>query len=76
VEPKEGDLLLLSGVELTRMEQGQMATIIDRQAISVVPSELLLMVVWPERRPCCERRRRQSFGVKPTYDVGAGAPHP
>lgn len=41
--------LSLSGTDVTRLEEGQQATILDRHAaVTAIPEELLLAVVWPE----------------------------
>jgi hypothetical protein len=47
VDAREGDVVL-SGVDVTRLEEGQQATVIDRHAeIAPVPDALLLDVAWP-----------------------------
>jgi len=47
VDAREGDVVL-SGVDVTRLEEGQQATVIDRHAeIAPVPDSLLLDVAWP-----------------------------
>ncbi len=47
VDAREGDVVL-SGVDVTRLEEGQQATVIDRHAeIAPVPTQLLLDVAWP-----------------------------
>jgi hypothetical protein len=41
--------LSLSGIDATRLEEGQQATVLDRHAdVGAIPEELLLAVVWPE----------------------------
>lgn len=41
--------LSLSGMDATRLEEGEQATVIDRHAdVAEIPEELLLAVVWPE----------------------------
>ena len=47
VDAREGDVVL-SGVDVTRLEEGQQATVVDRHAeIAPVPDALLLDVAWP-----------------------------
>lgn len=47
VDAREGDVVL-SGVDVTRLEEGQQATVVDRHAeIAPVPDDLLLDVAWP-----------------------------
>lgn len=49
VDARRGDLVL-SGVDVTRVEEGQQATVVDRHAeIAAVPPEMLLDVAWPAR---------------------------
>ena len=58
VDAREG-ALILSGVDVTRVEEGQQATVVDRHAeIASVPAELLLDVAWP-----AARRTRQELST-------------
>ncbi len=67
VDARRGDLVL-SGVDVTRVEEGQQATVVDRHAeIEAVPKELLLDVAWPEG----ERTRRDTSTVSGTTAPGA-----
>ena len=60
VDAREGDLVL-SGVDITRVEEGQQATVVDRHAeIADVPAELLLDVTWPR----AERTRSETSRVE------------
>jgi len=67
VVPLEGDLVL-SGVDITRVEEGQQATVVDRHAeIASVPRELLLDVTWPAG----QRTRMDRTRVEGTTAPGA-----
>jgi len=67
VDAREGDVVL-SGVDVTRLEEGQQATVIDRHAeIAPVPTELLLDVAWPT----LQRTRREEGFLEGTTVPGA-----
>ena len=50
VEAREGEVAL-SGADQTRLEEGSVATLVDRKAvIAPIPEELLLTVDWPAKQ--------------------------
>ncbi|MEQ1503911.1 MAG: FecR domain-containing protein [Myxococcota bacterium] len=60
--------LSLSGVDQTRLEEGQQATVVDRHAeVGAVPEELLLAVDWPQEA----RTRSELTTVTGTTQPGA-----
>jgi hypothetical protein len=67
VDARRGDLVL-SGVDVTRVEEGQQATVVDRHAeIEAVKKELLLDVAWPGD----DRTRQEQTLVAGTTEPGA-----
>jgi hypothetical protein len=60
--------LSLSGVDRTRIEEGEQATIVDRHAdLQPIPEELVLAVQWPQEA----RTRSEATRVTGTTDPGA-----
>lgn len=62
--------LSLSGLDATRLEEGQQAVVIDRHAeIGQVPEELLLAVAWPEEGRTRARATRVTGRTTPRARV-------